>query len=323
MKFISLPTKGSSWQGPLIYSFATDDGSTTDVLVEIRDDDSGEQIATKRLYGVAAAEIDIAPYLRSQYYPRVEFSSAIAIVDSKVAKHITVIVNGIESPSQLFVPQSFDALQLTCVSRVPHENSVARGDMTIFSLFAPARLNIVVTIFRPQGRVQHNLRFSSHNHIVDVVIPTANFPNDATHFVVNISSESMSGLSLRYEIVERGPQSRQLLWRNPWGGVESYSFPHSLPIARSVTVDTLSASCGEVAKLREATHRVRLCSALESEKRLDELSELLLSPYVYEFCSGSLHPVRIDRRGVEYNSSGRLRQLTFDLVEEWKGGALL
>ena len=48
MRFVSIPTNGSSWQEPLVYSFETEDALPADILVEIRDIGSNSVLATKR-----------------------------------------------------------------------------------------------------------------------------------------------------------------------------------------------------------------------------------------------------------------------------------
>ena len=323
MNFISIPPNGSSWQEPLIYSFASEDGSTTDILVEIRDDDLGELMATKRLYGVATAQIDIAPYLRSLCNIKIDIPESNAIVESETTKRVTVVVNGTESPSLIFFARALDTTKYTMLSSLSGIERVERGNMVLFSLFAPTRLSVVLTIYTPSSRAQQTMQWTGSNRIVDIVVHTANIVQDATSLMINIYGDGLVVKSIKCDIVERGEESRQLLWRNSQGGVESYCFPYCRPIARSVEVESLATQQGDIVELRDAVSRLRLLSALETREYLDQLSEMILSPYIYECVSDKLHPVSLERRAIEYDSQGRLRQLALEITQEWKGGGQL
>ena len=63
MKFTKIPEAHSSFRDKLVYGFDTE-AAAHDVELKIINADTGETIATKRLYGISQGEVELAPYLR-------------------------------------------------------------------------------------------------------------------------------------------------------------------------------------------------------------------------------------------------------------------
>ena len=63
MKFTKIPEAHSSFRDKLVYGFDTE-AAAADVELKIINADTGETIATKRLYGISQGEVDIAPWLQ-------------------------------------------------------------------------------------------------------------------------------------------------------------------------------------------------------------------------------------------------------------------
>lgn len=320
MYFVAIPDDGSSWQGPLIYSFANEGSVATDVLVEIRDEGSGGLIAAKRLYGVRSADIDIAPYLSSQSSQSIVVGGLCSIRDSKLARRVSVSINGVRSSVRHFVYSSLDISKAKLLSCLDGQMQVERGDAVIFSIFAPAQLRIMLTEFDPQMHTTQRLEWLGTYSIVDVIVQTSVLSSQTTSFTLDIYSGTTIFKTVKVTVVEPNIQSRKLFWRNSLGGVEGYTFPHNIRLASSVVTKSFATSQAIIEKLYEASHRSRLCSAFEEQKELERISEVLLSDNIYENVDGQLRAVTLDDRRLEYGSHGNLRQVCLTIIDEWKGG---
>lgn len=322
MNFVSIPKNGSSWQEPLIYSFETEGAIPTDVVVEICDVGASSMLATKSLYGVASGEIDIAPYLRSLCDQHIKLADANSVTNTQMARTISVKINGSESESRLFMPRSIDITKPRILTRFSADSSFAIGDVIAFSVFVPSNLIVVANIVYTSNRQQVHLQFAASNSIVDVVIRTHNLRQNVEFIDLDIHCGGTVVKSLRLSAIEPHPRRRQLLWRNQWGGVESYVFPQSITLARAVDAETLKFASRDVVMLSGAEQRSRLCSAFETEQELERISEIVLSPYVCSAVEGELCEVKLDNRTIEYDAHGNLRQIVLDVTSKWEGGGL-
>ena len=322
MRFVSIPTNGSSWQEPLVYNFETDDAQPADVLVEIRDIGSNSVLATKHLYAVVSGEVDIAPYLRSVCDLRVELNAESSVRDAQISRNISVRLNGEESEPRLFVPRGLDVAKPSILSRFATDGSILLGDVLAFSLFTPSKVNVIVNIITQAKRKQLYLQWAGSGRIIDVAIQTKEFDADTQRIEVNVYSDNVAIKTLSFKVIDPDARRRQLLWRNTWGALESYIFPQSIPLAQTVSAETLRLNSRDVVTLADAHIYSRLCSAFESQKEIVRISEILLSPYIYEVVEGELREVELDSRKIEYDEHGNLRRLALDIVEEWKGGGL-
>ena len=165
------------------------------------------------------------------------------------------------------------------------------------------------------------MQWSGINGIVDVVLPTSKFPISTMLVNVDIYSGSTLFKRLTYSIVRQENTTRRLYWRKEDGGVDSYNFPHWVRLAASVSVEQFETTTASCSKLRSAKRSYRLCSAFESHDEIERITEIIRVPYIYEIVSNTAREVKLDSRTIEYGSHGKLRQLSLEITEEWKGGA--
>ena len=322
MNFVSIPENGSSWQGSLIYSFACEESVPADLVVEIRDVNLDELIGIKRFYGVTAADIDIAPYVRLCSEMRISLERDSGIFDTCLSRSIVVSINGVASEVRCFVPQALDLTAAKFLTPVAEESSVDMGDVVLFTLYAPMGLRVATTIYTPNGRRQLQLTWSGRQSIVDVALVVEKLSISTRYFVVEIFSGSELIKTLKFNVVDSNAQARKLLWRNRQGGIERYLFPHSIRLACGAVVDSVTTSAKVFSKLRSTLLRSRLCSALETQEELERIAHIVESPYIYEYLPGELHDLELESRTIDYSPHGKLRYLTLDIVERRKGGEL-
>lgn len=322
MKFTSLPPNGSSWQEPLIYIFDTESPTPQDLLVEILDLESKRVLATKRLYGVTVAQIDVAPYLRSLCDLQIKPTSQCSIRRLYASYRIALSIGTAMSELRLFAYENIDHMQFSLLSGVDDESKIEYGDTAIVSFYTPSAIKAVVSEYSENTSRQYQLSWNVAEQSVDLVVPTTFLSQNVGYFVIEISSGSNVIKRLRYNVVPKDERSQRLFWRNERGGVESYNFPHSLRLARGAVVDRFELQSGARSLLRSAATEYRLSSAIESQQELERIAGVIRSPYVYEIVDGVAKELKLTDRTIEYGDHGRLNQVVISISREWRGGDL-
>lgn len=322
MRFLSIPQSGLSWQQPLVYSFTTEGDEPEDVRIVIYDLQSGGPIATKMLYGVTVAQVDIAPYLRSVYQESIVAPEATGVMVSTTSRYVGVDVGGVVSSPALFLAAPLNVEQPEMLSMLADVQDVEYGDLIYFTLFTPQRTKLVITSHTPLTARRQQFTGPEVAQPLDVIIHTARLAPNIKKIVVDIYNGEGQYRTLTFNIVASDSRSKRLFWRNARGGVESYSFPRSIRLATQATIDKFATGKESYyARLKSSTECYRLCSAYESANELERIAEIIRSPYVYEMMGGQLRPVELRTRSVEYGAHGELRQLLLEVETEWDGAS--
>jgi len=319
MRFISIPNQGSSWSAPLLYSFDTELETAADVDIDIWDCSKNSIIAKKRLYGVISSQIDIAPILRSIYDMRIDDSVA-GIAQSPATIMVCLDIMGLKSEPRLFSVTTLDVAKPKLLCSMPMQQSVSYGEKILFSLYVPTKLKVQIRTYTNFTSRALTLESDASGISHDIVVATLNFPFNTTRIEITISDGSTTVTTLTYHIEPGVATARRLFWRNWQGGIESYLFPQSIRLMQEAVVDSLT--CGEqlFSVLRTAQQRYRLCSAFEDSTELRRISEMLLSPYIYEMTAQGLRTLKLETRSVEYDKHGELRRIALEVYSDWKGG---
>lgn len=322
MKFTNIPKNGASWGGELRYSFSTELDEPSDVVVVVRDADTNEELGEMQLYSVTEGTVDIAPIVRRQVSVAQPSTNYPTIIFSRSVVRVVVEVEGVASPAVSLFRSSYTPSLFKVLSSMSDAEGVAIGDTLRYTVNVVGEIAVTATEFvGGKSRQIANLSFSALSQIVEVVVPIASLSKDADRVVVTISSGAVSKSS-EYRVVERTAGSRTLLWYNSRGGIERYAFPYSRQLSRTADVTTVKTLSGRVARLNAAECRVRLSSALLSLMEQERLSEIILSPYLFEDVAGKVSEVELASREINYDQHGALQRLSLDIVEEWKGGKL-
>ena len=320
MKFTSLPKNGSSWYDQLLYGIDTELSEPTDVEISIQSISGNVEYGTMRLYGVTTAMFNIAPYLLNSSNIK-PYISKIGILNvSRPSLEVKVVANGVESEPRILSRTPFEEGVTRDFSLIDSVQQISLGEHIILTLYTPTSSLIDCTITTPDDIIKYKSTQRSNNKIMDVVIPTASFNKNATMLDIELSTDSTPIKSLRYIIVKRDESARRLLWFNSIGGLECYTFPKSR--IRSIEASISQTSCGnnEHNRLHKALKIRELCSAIESEKECERLSEIVCSPYVYMIDGCDLIPVTIHEHKLTFDTQHLTRQLIVAIEEEQKGG---
>lgn len=323
MKFVSIPSYGASWREPLIYSFSTETSEAMDVVVEILEASTQELLGQMRLYGVTKGMVNIAPYVarRASLAP-INRASGLAVMQSPSAVAVVVRINGVYSEKRLFFRAAFSPDMSMSLSRAIGTQEVEKGDVIRLTLCPKGRLWITVSYSRRAGLQPKEAVIDGGAIPMELLLTTDDLKvGDVV--TVNLQYDLGAVQSFRYTVHPRRVTSKRLLWYNPLGGVESYTFGHSIRIGYGVEVQSVEECVGEERRRVDGELRYRLCTGQESMKMLEHVAELLLSPVVYK-CSGTqCEQVDVVSREVAYDRNGELHNMTLEVKELWKGGGLV
>lgn len=290
--------------------------------MEIIDETLQQTIATLNLYATSKGDIDIAPYLRDRLKLTPATSTrAIILSRSPSAIAVSVVVNGVKSAVRHFFRAAHDYNLIGMLSYHAATRSIRRGDAIRLTLFAQA--NIMVTINYDSvvsiSPTQHNLL--TKGMPAEIVIPTEQLRGTKS-VEITILYDGTKTETVTYMIEAANSASRRLVWYNPMGGIEGYTFGHSLRLGYNISSEEIAGVDKEMLKCVEGKQRYRLCTGYDTSKEIARVMELLLSPMVLSEQSGLCTPIEIENREVSFDSKGLLHSFALDISEQWKGGKL-
>lgn len=323
MKFVSIPNYGASWREPLIYSFSTETAEPTDVAVEIVEVSTQESLGRMKLYGVTSGMVNIAPYVarRASLTP-IEGGSELVVVPSPSAVAVVVKVNDLCSEERLFFRSEFSPDVSMSLSRAIGTQVIERGDAIRLTLCPKGRLWAVVSYGQSADLQSKDCLVEGSATPMELLLKTDNLKAGDV-IIINLQYEFGAVQSFRYRVHPRRSTSKRLLWYNPQGGIESYTFGHSIRVGYSIEVQGVEECDGEARRSVDGELVYRLCSGQESMTMLEHVAELLLSPVVYK-CSGvQSEQVDVVSREVAYDKNGELHNMTLEVKETWRGGGLV
>lgn len=318
MIFKTIPQNGASWQKPLLYNLEFEQRQEQ-VAVEIYDLLSSEQLGRIMLYNVSTAEIDIAPYVRSQKLSVSLARQESVIAQSQDACRVVLRVNGVESEPRLLFRSEITTLSPGLISAITESGTIAVGETIRLTVLAHDSINLTVLQPSDSGFTKYEVATDGVPYEVAVPINTA---NEGDNIVLRIVCDNTAIVMCRYRVVERDSSAVRLTWENSRGGIESYTFPLSVRRSLQVKSEDIESECGWYRRVVDSTEvrRVMMLGATQGE--LDAILDILLSPKVFKSVSSEEVAVQLLTDSVTYDNNGKLKRLEFDIKEEWKGGRL-
>jgi hypothetical protein len=319
MKFTSIPKSGSSWNNSLPFSFDTEGDEPQDLTIEILS--NKDTIAQRKLYGVVAGTIDIAPYLKHFSWIPPTITQSPSIETSPSAQHIRVVIDGVSSSAVKLFHSPFDLYTSQLLGSTSSRRAILRGSPILLTILATntIQLNIKYITATLTTTTTHSVK--SMGMPMDVVVPTASLDDSVVAIALELISGTTVLAQVRYNILEPSATSKQLMWYNSSGGIETYPFMQSIRTSYCAkVVGEGSANTTLPAELSEASVHYRLCSAHESPEEIERLSQMVFSPRIFLMSGETITPVTLDTREVIFDSHGTLRQLCVEITEPWKGG---
>lgn len=318
MNFKTLPQNGASWMSPVLYSLEFDQREEQ-VAVEIYDQLHAQILGKIMLYNVESAEIDIAPYIRSSMMKSRELEQTATIAESKDACRIVLKVGDVRSEPVLLFRSDISAASPGLLSTVTQMGTVAQGELIWLTAYASSTINLVVVQPSDSGITQYNYRTNGVPCQIAVPINKA-LKDDMITIRVVCDNEPVE--VCKYRVVERDSTAVRLVWVNPRGGLECYTFPQSIKRSLSVKSEDVESESGWYRRVISTTVTRRLIMAGASQDEVDRVLTVLLSPELYRCDGAKAMVISLITEGVTYDDHGRLRKLEFDIQERWKGGDL-
>ena len=289
------------------------------VAVEIYDQLHAQILGKIMLYNVESAEIDIAPYIRSSMMKSRELEQTATIAESKDACRIVLKVGNVRSEPVLLFRSDISAASPGLLSTVTQMGTVAQGELIWLTAYASSTINLVVVQPSDSGITQYNYRTNGVPCQIAVPINKA-LKDDMITIRVVCDNEPVE--VCKYRVVERDSTAVRLVWVNPRGGLECYSFPQSVKRSLSVKSEDVESESGWYRRVISSTVTRRLIMAGASQDEVDRVLTVLLSPELYRCDGAKAMAISLITEGVTYDDHGRLRKLEFDIQERWKGGDL-
>ena len=318
MKFKTIPKNGASWRDSLLYEVDFTEGEEQ-VDIEIVDQISMQVIGVVRLYASGPTEVDIAPYIRSLMAKREGLMLPVSIITtSSDACKIILRVGNVTTEPRLFFREDISYLSSRILSTHIQESTIANGEVIRITVYATDI--IALTLVRPvNAGGTRNYSYRTNGVPCEIIVPIIGVVED-DRVSVSIRCDGGTVSSQSFKVVDREESACRLVWINANGGVECCTFPRSLQ--RHLVVKTEDVERDEGWYRRVVKSRVVRRLFLHGAKRseIDRVLGIFLSPVIY-LCEGSLSTrVKLLTDGLTFDEHGKLRNLEFDIEQEWKGG---
>ena len=335
MQFTRIPDSYAPLGGPLTYAVEHD--ACSNLAVRILNGTQTELYGAKRFAEVAAAEFDIAPYLRRQlrFAPVTGETGVYAGAPRIIGTVVKVEATGAASAAAEAAEGSMQpaaewaAESATGSAAEPAVQAAARATATsAYRMFlpstepvsAPALLTSMPRVrLIPVGANDELSLLTSGPHRVtliaeygpDAIADTFEIPSGGLHiFLLNTSEywradkitiDAGTCGKVVYSLVQPMRGSVRLAWRSRAGSLEHYTFPVEATAGVEATKQHAYGPDGYVGRAT-GEYRRKLRSALETREVLEGLAELVDTPQVWLVDEGRYVPVEVvSERAVVHN----------------------
>ena len=293
MKFTSVPEAYSSFRDSLIYAFETE-SEARDVEAKIINADTGEVIGRKKLYGVTAGEIDIAPYLRRAVRPTLpEQVSECGEVECSSQVRVKVVIDGVESAARRFIAARVDLTKpyqslMTQIS----QRTMACDEFDIISWFAHPEI-VVEVVVEGFGKGHETLTITPGGVGQQTVAVTAlDFIDIPDTMRVTVMVDGVATTVVEYQIKPNLHGARRVAWLNEQLTPELYTFPLRKSVLVKAARKSMETIWGREAAALECENELKLISAYEPQAQIEALAGILSAERVW-LVEGGI-PQRVD-----------------------------
>ena len=323
MIFNSLPQDFSSLQEPLIYTLSTQEQEPQDLLIEICSADGGQVLATKQLYAVSEAEVDIAPLLRECIIPTLPTESlGTGFVDCGCNVSVYLKVGDVQSATRCFQWAKVEpSTPLTMLSEQTTNRAMAADECDWIGVFSNGskECNIHIETFGKECRkVDYRLPKAGQQLFVLV----ASEMGDCDQIEVEIVADDALITKLYYDIKSNLRGARRVGWLNGNISPEIYTFPMRKSLLIEATRRHLERQWGRGAGQVERDGELKLISAYEPSSQLETLAKIVHSPKVWLMRGCSRQDVDLLTERVMLTPAERLGFIEIDIRAAKEGEEL-
>lgn len=256
------------------YRFETESDTREDTEVMIMDEESGETLAKKRLYGITEAEIDIAPYLRREMERTPYILRQTGFAYAHGAMTVSVDAGGGKSEPRRVFRAEYDPSKAAMMTVQPMQRTIALGETEVVTLYAPRMLEAVVETEDDRGGTVRDIYMPTDATPCEFFLRTDDLPESTRSISVMFYGDDELLGCVEYTVVERPQGAQRVMWYNRTGGLECYTYPVCRVTEAEAEVTQTATEEGVTARLTDGGHRLRLTSAYETREQYDALHEV-------------------------------------------------
>ena len=323
MKFTSIPEAYSSFQEPLLYAFDTESNEARDVELKIINKADNAVIGRKKLYGVTAGEVDIAPYLRSVAVTTLpDTITECGVVDTASQIKVAVEAEGVSSAVRNFVAAKVNLDKIYTPLMAQHlHRTMARDEFDLISFFSlpDVVVEVVVAFF---GKGTDVVSITPPSGGQRVVAVTARGREGVDNIRAMVMVDGVATTVIEYELKPNLKGARRLAWLNDNLAPELYTFPLRKSVLIEAARKNMESIWGEEAGAAERENELKLLSAYEPQTQIEALSSILSTPKAWLVNGCELQRVAITTDRVMPSTCGEMGIIEVDIRAAREGEVL-
>ena len=323
MKFTSIPEAYSSFREPLLYAFDTESSEARDVELKIINKADNAVIGRKRLYGVTAGEVDIAPYLRSVAVTTLpDTITECGVVETASQIKVIVEADGANSAVRNFVAAQVDLDKIYTPLMAQHlHRTMARDEFDLISFFSlpDVVVEVVVEFF---GKGTDVVSITPPSGGQRVVAVTDRGREGVDNIRATVKVDGVATTVVEYELKPNLKGSRRLAWLNDNLSPELYTFPLRKSVLIEAARKSMESIWGREAGAAERENELKLLSAYEPQAQIEALSSIISSPRAWLVRGCELQRVAITTDRVMPATCGKMGIVEVDIRAAREGEVL-
>ncbi len=228
--FINIPENYSSLRGELIYDYSISEPE--DIVIEVKDSDSGELLGVKKFYSTTSASINVAPIILADIDSREVVTQANFSTGVGYLRSVTLSVGETSSEERTFTISEQEESLLQFVTTMPKARILGAGECDNLLVLSPKyetlAISIALTPIDDQGEVV-SWPFATYGNSLDKVFTVCadNFNSNYQAAVVTLKSnnETFDEIYYLFSDSDENQGGYRIAWLSKRGSIEFYTLP--------------------------------------------------------------------------------------------------
>lgn len=286
---------------------------------------TGEPIAVRRYVETTEATFDAAPCVRRtiRYAPQngktgftltPERTCTVSAIAQPVTTTTEDTTDRVSSPDRVFYAACDETTAPALLTTMPLARLLAPGEQDELTLLATDPPKATLTAYYPATGDIEGCNFTTQSTgLVTFRVDPSEFPG-----AERIEVEAEGCGTVVYTIIPPLPAGRRIAWRSRSGSVEHYTFPIEETMTVIAEKSRIYGIEGHTAATTAAETRFRLRSAFEGHEVLEALTEILLSPDVWQVDRDGYTPIDVTSDRAVIHRHGALGCLEIEIRNKRK-----
>ncbi|MFI3280610.1 MAG: hypothetical protein R3Y44_01420 [Rikenellaceae bacterium] len=301
--FVNIPENFSTMCKPVVYEYTSDEQG--DIVIEIINERTSEQLVVKKFYSSTSAKVNIAPLIFDTMLPH---PSTVTLAEDWDACYkyprITVKV-GSETTAKRYLTYSkreIEAPQL--ITTMPPNRLLHSCDFDSLTVVVPdgAQASFSLSGLPREGGDEVDISTTNcgyntllHPFLIDASLYACSYSTLRVKFYTDTELQR----EINYSLSPDKCSGYRVAWISSYGAIEHYTFP--------IVVDQGYLNSGATVKT--------LRSAYGSATEIEALSEILSSPKVWRYSDGEYTEIELLTTEQEIRRDGALMIATLKIKE--------